>query len=162
MMRCSPRWLAVPTTAIAIAIPGAAHAKDPATSQALFDQGRKLMAQERWTERLRQARIARRSRKIASKRSHCGCLECACAWLPRTVDPGSHLLSATASGRKTWSLRIDVPARAQEVVVDVPELEIDPQAEPAGMKTLPLTQRSLPRPLRSRQRERDSARPASS
>src|SRR3954469_3989630 len=30
--------------------PRVAHATDPATAQALFDQGRKLMGQERWAE----------------------------------------------------------------------------------------------------------------
>jgi hypothetical protein len=50
MMSRPGRWVAVATTAFALAAPRAAHASDQATAQALFDQGRKLMAEERWAE----------------------------------------------------------------------------------------------------------------
>ncbi len=171
----------------------AAHAADPATAQALFDQGRKLMAQERWAEacpkleesqrldpaggtllhlalcrehegrtatawalyqdalaqakhdarkdrakiaqeridalvprlpRLR-VRVAQANRKIegfALSRDDVGVG--AAQWgEPLPVDPGPHVLSAKATGRRPWSTKVDVPARAQEVVVEVPELE---------------------------------------
>src|SRR4051794_31211313 len=172
--------------------PRSAHATDPATAQALFDQGRKLMAQERWSEacpkleesqrldpaggtllhlalcREHEGRIAtawalyqdalaqakhdsRKDRaKIAQER-----IDYLSTRLPRMrvrvapasrraegfaltrdeiavgaaqwgealpVDPGAHVLVAKANGRKPWTAHIDVPARAQEVVVDVPEL----------------------------------------
>lgn len=201
---CWSRRLAVPTVVLAVAsataLPRTAYATDPATAQALFDQGRKLMAQERWTEacpkleesqrldpaggtllhlalcREHEGRIAtawalyqdalaqakhdaRRDRaKIAQER-----IEALAPRLPRMrvrvappnrrlegfsllrndvivgeaqwgeplpVDPGAHVLSAKATGKKPWSVRIEVPPRAQEVVVDVPELEGDLPAEP--------------------------------
>lgn len=40
------------------------------------------------------------------------------------VDPGSHLLVASASGKKTWTRKVDVPA-TRNVLVDVPILEAD-------------------------------------
>lgn len=202
------RWLAVSTAAFAIAVSSAARATDPATAQALFDQGRKLMAQERWAEacpkleesqrldpaggtvlhlalcREHEGRIAtawalyqdalaqakhdtRKDRaKIAQER-----IDALAPRLPRMrvrvapanrraegftlsrdetvvgeaqwseslpVDPGPHVLFAKASGRKTWSVRVDVPARAHEVVVDVPDLEIEPRADvPKTPETAP-------------------------
>lgn len=176
-----------------------ARAADPATAQALFDQGRKLMAQERWAEacpkleesqrldpaggtllhlalcREHEGRIAtawalyqdalaqakhdaRKDRaKIAQER-----IDALAPRLPRLrvrvpavdrriegftvsrddvvvgeaqwgeqipVDPGAHVLSAKANGRKPWSIRLDVAARGQEVLVDVPVLELDPRAD---------------------------------
>ncbi len=50
------------------------------------------------------------------------------------VDPGSHVLSAKANGRKPWTFRFEVPPRGQELVVDVPVLEIDPHADVEGAK----------------------------
>lgn len=185
----------------------AAHATDPATAQALFDQGRKLMAQQQWAEacpkleesqrldpaggtllhlalcREHEGRIAtawalyqdalsqakhdaRKDRaKIAKERidalvprlpqlrvrvalpnrsidgftlSRDGVAVGAAQWgeqLP--ADPGPHVLAATAPGRRGWSAKIDVPARAQETVVEVPELEIETTAnEPSKVDGL--------------------------
>ena len=44
------------------------------------------------------------------------------------VDPGARVMKAKADGRKAWTFKIDVPNQPNEVTVDVPELEIDPQA----------------------------------
>src|SRR3954452_18931589 len=44
------RAVAVAALAIGVATAGTARAGDPATAQTLFDQARKLMAQERWAE----------------------------------------------------------------------------------------------------------------
>jgi hypothetical protein len=45
------------------------------------------------------------------------------------VDPGTHHLTARGIGRKPWHMRIDVPNRADEIVVEVPELEIEPRPD---------------------------------
>lgn len=192
------RWLAVLTAALALLSSSPARASDPATAQALFDQGRKLMAEERWGEAcpkleesqrldpaggtllhlalcrehegriatawalyqdaLAQAKADRRKDRAKIARERIGALG---PRLPRIrvnvtpanrrvegftvsrdesvvgqaqwgalipVDPGPHVLEAKAEGRIRWSKRIDVPARAQEIVVSVPELEIDKQA----------------------------------
>lgn len=42
------------------------------------------------------------------------------------VDPGTHVLTAKATGRKPWTARVDVPAKPHEVVVEVPELAREP------------------------------------
>ncbi len=187
------------TFAFGITTGAIAHARDPATAQALFDQGRKLMGQERWAEacpkleesqrldpaggtllhlalcREHEGRIAtawalyqdalsqakrdaRKDRaKIAQER-----VDALTPRLPRLrvrvapanrraegftvtrdeitvgeaqwgerlpVDPGSHALTARANGRKTWTARVDVPATPDEVVLDIPELEVQPTAE---------------------------------
>lgn len=44
------------------------------------------------------------------------------------VDPGARVMKAQADGRKTWTVKVDVPAQPTEVSVEVPELELDPQA----------------------------------
>src|SRR5688500_2395335 len=44
------RALAVAAVSFGLVWPSAAHANDPATAQMLFDQARKLMAQERYAE----------------------------------------------------------------------------------------------------------------
>jgi hypothetical protein len=178
-----------------------AYATDQATAQALFDQGRKLMAQERWGDacpkleesqrldpaggtllhlalcREHEGRIAtawalyqdalaqakhdaRKDRaKIAQER-----IDALAPRLPRMrirvapankrtegftvsrddsvvgeaqwgeqlpVDPGPHVLSAKANGRKPWTKKVDIPARAQEIVVEIPELETEAPAEVA-------------------------------
>jgi hypothetical protein len=185
--------------AFSVSASASALAADPATAQALFDQGRKLMAQERWAEacpkleesqrldpaggtvlhlalcREHEGRIAtawalyqdalsqakhdgRKDRaKVAQER-----IDALAPRLPKLrvrvpptmrraeglsimrddvlvgeaqwgeqipIDPGAHVLSAKASGRKPWTLRLDVPARGQEVLVDVPVLELDTHAE---------------------------------
>ena len=185
--------------AFSVCAEATALAADPATAQALFDQGRKLMAQERWAEacpkleesqrldpaggtllhlalcREHEGRIAtawalyqealaqakhdaRKDRaKIAQER-----IDALTPRLPKLrvrvapamrraegftisrdetavgeaqwdeqipVDPGSHVLTAKANGRKPWTMRLDVPARGQEVLVDVPVLELDPHPD---------------------------------
>ena len=185
--------------ASSVSVSTSALGADPATAQALFDQGRKLMAQERWAEacpkleesqrldpaggtllhlalcREHEGRIAtawalyqdalaqakhdaRKDRaKIAQER-----IDALVPRLPKLrvrvppamrraeglsvlrddvvvgeaqwgeqipIDPGAHVLSAKANGRKPWTLRLDVPARGQEVLVDVPILEVDAHAD---------------------------------
>ena len=41
------------------------------------------------------------------------------------IDPGTHVLSARAINRKPWQAKIEVPARAEEIIVEVPELEAE-------------------------------------
>jgi hypothetical protein len=45
------------------------------------------------------------------------------------LDPGPHTLGATATGKKAWTRKIDVPA-ARNVLVDVPALESDAPIAP--------------------------------
>lgn len=53
------------------------------------------------------------------------------------IDPGPHVLAATATGRKPWTRRVDVPA-AQNVLIDVPVLEGDVAiAAPAAVANKP-------------------------
>jgi serine/threonine-protein kinase len=51
--------------------------------------------------------------------------------VPVPVDPGEHLIRASAAGYQTWELRIQVPAQKSEQVVTVPPLTPLPTAEPA-------------------------------
>jgi hypothetical protein len=44
------------------------------------------------------------------------------------ADPGPHRIEATAPGYKSWAISVDVPSEPLERVVEVPELEIDPNA----------------------------------
>jgi hypothetical protein len=177
-------------------VPARAFAGDPATAQALFDQARKLMVQERWSEacpkleesqrldpaggtllhlalcREKEGRIAtawalfqdslgqakRDGRKDRAKvaQEH---IEALAPRLPKMrvrvaqadrkmpgftvlrddiavgeaqwgealpVDPGTRTIRAQADGRKPWVAQVDVPPHPQEVVVEIPELEIDP------------------------------------
>lgn len=196
------RWLALSTAALALAAPGVARASDPATAQALFDQGRKLMAQERWGEACPKLEESQRLDPaggtllhLALCREHEGRL--ATAWalyqdalaqakhdgrkdrakvaqeridalgprLPRIrvkvalanrraegftvsrdesvvgeaqwgeslpVDPGPHVLSAKAQGKKPWSSRFELAAGAREQVIEVPELERETEAPPVA------------------------------
>jgi hypothetical protein len=50
---------------------------------------------------------------------------------PIPVDPGIRVLTARATGHKTWTKKIDVPAQPQELVVEVPELEVEKSVENA-------------------------------
>jgi hypothetical protein len=43
---------------------------------------------------------------------------------PLPIDPGKHRITAGASGKKTWSSEIDVPAQGGEVLVSIPALEV--------------------------------------
>jgi hypothetical protein len=47
------------------------------------------------------------------------------------VDPGEHVLAASAPGRKPWSQKISVGANADEINVAVPVLAPEPTAVPA-------------------------------
>jgi hypothetical protein len=61
---------------------------------------------------------------------------------PFPVDPGRHLLSASAPGKKDWSITVEIPAeRAQVFPVTIPALEAAP--EPPK----PLTPPSVPAAL---------------
>lgn len=197
-----------------------ARAADPATAQALFDQGRKLMAQDRWAEacpkleesqrldpaggtllhlalcREHEGRIAtawalyqdalaqakhdgRRDRaKLAQER-----IDAIAPRLPKLrirvpanarrvegltilrddivvgeaqwgeqipIDPGTHVLSARANGRVPWTLRLDVPARGHEVLVDIPILEVDPHADSDAPKAVATTSSTATPPPASR------------
>jgi hypothetical protein len=184
-----------------------ARASDSAAAQVLFDQGRTLMAQERWSEACPKLEESQRLDPaggtilhLALCREHEGRL--ATAWalyqdalarakhdarkdrakiaqeridalgptLPRMVvrvaianrktegftllrddlvmgqaqwgeafpvDPGTRTLIARARGKKTWTARIDVPAKAQEIVVEVPELENEQVADAASLGSPP-------------------------
>jgi hypothetical protein len=200
-MGCRPNWLAVSVIAFAVATgaPRVAHATDSATAQALFDQGRKLMAQERWAEACPKLEESQRLDPaggtllhLALCREHEGRI--ATAWalyqdalaqanhdgrkdrakiaqehvdslaprLPRMllrippgdrraegftltrddvtvgeaqwgealpVDPGAHVLTAKATGRRPWSQTIEIPSRPQQVTLEIPELELDVQSD---------------------------------
>ncbi|MBX3187136.1 MAG: hypothetical protein KF819_08980 [Labilithrix sp.] len=174
-----------------------ARANDPATAQTLFDQGRKLMAEERYAEacpkleesqrldpaggtllhlalcREHEGRIAtawaiyqdalaqakrdaRRDRakiaqdridalgpklpkmrvRVAAQNRKLSGFEIARDGLPvgeaqwgdaYPVDPGTRTLTARAHGRRPWSTKVAVPARPEEIVVEIPELELEPQ-----------------------------------
>jgi hypothetical protein len=55
------------------------------------------------------------------------------------VDPGEHVIAASAPGRRAWSSTVVVPATATEVPVDVPALDAEPrmpEAAPAPALTV--------------------------
>lgn len=41
---------------------------------------------------------------------------------PMPVDPGKHLIEATASGKQKWSKTVDVPASAASISLEIPDL----------------------------------------
>lgn len=47
---------------------------------------------------------------------------------PIPVDPGTHEITATGSGLKPWSTKVDVGADAAKVEVEIPKLEADDSA----------------------------------
>lgn len=65
------------------------------------------------------------------------------------VDPGPHLLVAAASGKKTWTRKVDVPA-GKNVLMDVPTLEADTAnaAPPPLAKKSALDEPSPPAPAK--------------
>jgi len=65
---------------------------------------------------------------------------------PFPVDPGSHVISASADGYKRWTTTIDVPDKGGETNVEVPELDIDPSAPPIEPTPKPPEE---PKPARS-------------
>jgi hypothetical protein len=50
---------------------------------------------------------------------------------PLPVDPGTHVIVATAPGHRTWTKTVDVPPEVT-ISVDVPDLERDPNAAAGG------------------------------
>jgi hypothetical protein len=55
------------------------------------------------------------------------------------VDPGTHLIEATAPGKKGWSTRVDVPAKAATTVVAVAPLEDNPEPTQTAVLVPPTT-----------------------
>jgi hypothetical protein len=55
------------------------------------------------------------------------------------VDPGAHVVEATAPGKKAWSTRVQVPPNAATIAVTVPALEDDASAHIAKPPTAPST-----------------------
>jgi hypothetical protein len=67
------------------------------------------------------------------------------------VDPGSHVMTATAPGRKDWTETFDISEPGEHRVVDVPELEVMSTPAPAAERPEPehphaVPARSLPVP----------------
>lgn len=198
-MTMTRRGLRIAAVTIGLAWPSLAHANDPATAQMLFDQAKKLMAQDRYAEacpkleesqkldpaggtllhlavcREREGRIAtawalysdalsqakRDKRGDRAKFAH-ERIDVLVPRLPKMrvrvapanrslrgfkltrddvavgeaqwgesvpVDPGARVMKAQADGHKTWTVKVDVPTQPNEVTVEVPELESDPQAK---------------------------------
>ena len=49
---------------------------------------------------------------------------------PTPIDPGKHVIEASAPGKKTWSKTVDVGKDGQSVEITVPYLESDPTSAP--------------------------------
>jgi hypothetical protein len=67
--------------------------------------------------------------------------------LPSPVDPGKHTIRATAIGHAEWSIDLDVPARPETVVVEVPRLT--PSAPVVAAPVLAATSAPAPIAVRS-------------
>jgi hypothetical protein len=52
---------------------------------------------------------------------------------PVPVDPGPHVLTASATGRKPWTKRVDVAA-TKNIVIDLPVLDAEPVIAPVVVK----------------------------
>ena len=62
------------------------------------------------------------------------------AWAtPVPVDPGEHVVEATAPGRKPFRIGVVAPASGATQTVNVPELEMDPAAQAAAAPAPPTT-----------------------
>jgi tetratricopeptide (TPR) repeat protein len=76
-------------------------------------------------------------------------LESASLGAPVPIDPGEHVISASAPGYKPWSTKIDAPEGT--TVVDIPPLEREAPAPvvlaPAVTPAPPLALSPLPRPM---------------
>lgn len=70
------------------------------------------------------------------------------------IDPGPHVLSARAINRKPWMAKIEVPPRAEEIIVEVPELEAEPRPDIAHGRT---PEKAPPALVRLDDRDRGSA-----
>lgn len=62
---------------------------------------------------------------------------------PVPADPGLHTISASAPGRKNWSITLDLPPRPETLQVTVPALELD---EPAPAPVPASTPALIPAP----------------
>jgi hypothetical protein len=65
--------------------------------------------------------------------------------LPLPVDPGEHVVSASAPGRKPWSTKITISVDTKTTPVSVPELEVVPaSAPPVAPTASPTTEPAQP------------------
>jgi len=60
------------------------------------------------------------------------------------VDPGEHLVEATAPGRKPFNTKITVPAQAVAQTIQIPALELEPAAAATDVKPGPTNIESPP------------------
>lgn len=51
--------------------------------------------------------------------------------VPLALDPGEHELTASATGKKTWSSIVTVPKKRTEIRIEIPKLEDEAGAGPA-------------------------------
>ncbi len=65
--------------------------------------------------------------------------------VPIPVDPGPHVIDATAPGHKKWSNVIQVGAKKDQIAVTLPPLEVDPNAT-AGAAIVATTPTPTPPP----------------
>jgi hypothetical protein len=49
---------------------------------------------------------------------------------PLPIDPGKHVVAASAPGKRAWSKEIDVPTQKADVPVEIPALEAVPEPPP--------------------------------
>jgi hypothetical protein len=70
-------------------------------------------------------------------------LDAARASAPFAVDPGKHAISASETGKRGWTVELDVPAGPTNVVVVIPKLEPEPKRQVAA-KPKPLRAAAAP------------------
>jgi hypothetical protein len=51
---------------------------------------------------------------------------------PVPVDPGKHVVVATAPGHKTWQTTVEITKEGQTLTVEIPALEVQPEAPVVG------------------------------
>ena len=56
---------------------------------------------------------------------------------PVPVDPGEHIVSASAPGRRTWESKVTASSEAGRLTTTIPELEATPVTEPDAPRALP-------------------------
>lgn len=59
-------------------------------------------------------------------------LDAAALGTPVPVDPGKHVIEASAKGKKTFSTTVDVSDRTRSPSVEIPALDADPEATKGG------------------------------